>query len=699
MTRRMVLMCVLFAGGILGEHAGTFGAEKSPGLPERDGAVEIAAQEWPRRPGPRTVRVLVHYPQGKLENVSAKTGLMLSLHNWGGTDFVGTANPRELANRLNLVVLGVNYLQSGAKESLDGPEPYDFGYLQTLDALRALHFAFDGLKTAGKPFAEGRVYCTGGSGGGNLTLMANKFAPRTFACVIDLCGMPKLSDDFAFNGYGPSLNARYHKDPKNPNYLSVDEQEIRYVGNPAHLALMKKRQPTAKIVVVHGTEDITYRDADEMVRWMKEAGLDVEPHFIKKEHVDGKVFTSAGHALGNRTEIVFKTAGKYLDPASPAMLVRPGKTDFERREKLIYPTTNGQFVISYEAGFPVGSFERAAETPTYPDPTDLMTVWEAPGKFKPVKTVADWETRRGHTAERMQLVQGSFPPTPLIWAPLSVASQGETMAGKVRRIKLTYRSDTTSEVPAYLFLPAGVLPDQKPAKKLPAVLCLHQTTKAGKDETAGVRGNPDMKYALELAERGFVTFVPDYPEMGGHRVTGKPAHGYQSGSMNAVWNNVKAVDYLRSLDYVDPDRIGVIGHSLGGHNAIFTAFFDPRIKAVVSSCGFTSLRKDDLPSWTGPTYMPRIKTVYGTDIRKLPFDFHELVAGLAPRPFLACAAEKDDDFDASGVRDVMKAAAAVYRLYGAEKHLEAVYPDAPHSFPAETRKKAYDFLAEKLGLR
>lgn len=699
MTRRLALTCILIGAGAFGGTPTAPGAETAPALPERDGAVEIAAQEWPRRPGPRTVRVLVHYPHGKRENVSAKTGVMLSLHNWGGTDFAGTANPRELANRLNLVVLGVNYLQSGAKEALDGPEPYDFGYLQALDALRALHWAFDGLKSAGKPFAEGRVYCTGGSGGGNVCLMANKFAPRTFACVVDLCGMPKLSDDFAFNGYGPSLNARYHKDLNNPNFLSVDEQEIRYVGNPVHLALMKTLKPTAKVVVVHGVEDITYRDADEMVRRMKDAGLDVEPHFIKKEHVDGKVFTSAGHALGNRTEIVFQTAGKHLDPASPAMLARPGKTDFELREKVTYPTSNGRFVIDFAAGYPVGSFTRAADTPTYPDPTDLLTVWEAPGKFKPVTTVADWETRRGHIAERMQLVQGLFPPTPLIWAPLSVASQGETPAGKVLRIKLTYRSDTTSDVPAYLFLPASMLPDRKPAKKFPAVLCLHQTTKAGKDEPAGVRGNAEMKYALELAERGFVTFVPDYPEMGEHRVTGKPAHSYLSGSMNAVWNNVKAVDYLRSLDFVDPERIGVIGHSLGGHNAIFTAFFDQRIKAVVSSCGFTSLRKDDLPSWTGPTYMPRIKTVYGNDIRKLPFDFHELVAGLAPRPFLACAAEKDDDFDASGVRDVMKAAAAVYKLYGAEKNLEAVYPAAPHSFPAETRKKAYAFLEEKLGGR
>src|SRR5947208_8585568 len=146
--------------------------EKWPRLPEQDGAVEIPVQEWPLRPGPRTVRVLVRYPGGTLASVRKDTGLMLTLHNWGGVDFAGTADPRELADRLNVVALGVNYLQSGQKEAIDGPEPYDFGYLQALDALRALAFVFHGLKSADRPFATGRTYCTGGSGGRNVTLMA-----------------------------------------------------------------------------------------------------------------------------------------------------------------------------------------------------------------------------------------------------------------------------------------------------------------------------------------------------------------------------------------------------------------------------------------------------------------------------------------------------------------------------------------------
>jgi dienelactone hydrolase len=201
-----------------------------------------------------------------------------------------------------------------------------------------------------------------------------------------------------------------------------------------------------------------------------------------------------------------------------------------------------------------------------------------------------------------------------------------------------------------------------------------------------------MAYGLELAQRGYVVIVPDYPSFGEHKYDFAPARGYASGSMKAIWDNIRAVDLLESLPEVDADRIGVIGHSLGGHNAIFSAFHDPRLKAIVSNCGFCTFRKDDVPSWTGPVYMPRIAAEFGNDAKRVPFDFQELVAGLAPRAFLAIAAEKDDDFDASGVRDVMSAAANVYKLFQSADRLEARYPNAKHSFPSESRTAAYEFL-------
>ena len=51
-----------------------------------------------------------------------------------------------------------------------------------------------------------------------------------------------------------------------------------------------------------------------------------------------------------------------------------------------------------------------------------------------------------------------------------------------------------------------------------------------------------------------------------------------SATMKGIVNHRRAVDLLASLPEVDPRRIGVIGHSLGGHNSLFVAAFDPRIK-------------------------------------------------------------------------------------------------------------------------
>lgn len=354
--RVLVLSLVLAGAGVMPSAA-----QDWPALPVKDAAVELPAQEWPRRPGPRTIRVLVHYPAGTLDSITERTGLMLTLHNWGGVDCVGTASPQVLAQRLNVVALCVNYLQSGPKDSIEGPEPYDFGYLQALDALRALSWLHGQLRGANRPFADGRIYTTGGSGGGNVSLMANKLAPRTFTCVIDMCGMKKLSDEIAYNLPGNGgLNARWSRDRASPSFLSRDEQQIREVGYPPHLAEMKRLGSTARIFVVHGVDDsVTFPHAQEMVRHLQQAGLDVEPHFITQARVDGQTFTTTGHALGNRTRIVLEVGGSALLPEGPQARVRTGLTDFERKEEIRYATEHGVFVISYAAGYPVGRFEEA----------------------------------------------------------------------------------------------------------------------------------------------------------------------------------------------------------------------------------------------------------------------------------------------------------------------------------------------------
>ena len=330
-----------------------------PALPGTDGDCMIPAQEWPREPGPREVKVYIRYPGGARANVNAETGLFLNLHNWGGTFHRGTADPEQLANRYNVIAICVDYLQSAPGE----PEhpPYDFGYLQALDALRALYFVFNALDERGIAFNKGRIYCTGGSGGGNVTLMANKLAPRTFACSINMCGMARLTDDIAFGLEGGSrLSARYSPDPESPRYLSHGAQALRYVGHPGHLAAMRELGNTGKMIVVHGAEDdvCPIEDAREMVANMEASGMDVEAIWVTQDILDGEIFTSTGHSMGNRTRIVFYAADKYLTLGSPDLIVRKRLTDFECKEDIRYEVSGGAYVISYENGYPVGRFER-----------------------------------------------------------------------------------------------------------------------------------------------------------------------------------------------------------------------------------------------------------------------------------------------------------------------------------------------------
>jgi len=277
---------------------------------------------------------------------------------------------------------------------------------------------------------------------------------------------------------------------------------------------------------------------------------------------------------------------------------------------------------------------------------------------------------------------------------LDVKQEEEVRVGDLIRRKISYQTDAKTRVSAYLFIPPLAQ-----GKRVPAILCLHQTTKIGKMEPAGLGPKENLHYALHLAQRGYVTLAPDYPSFGEYEYDFKdPA--YISGSMKAICDNMRAVDLLAdSMLEVDPERIGVIGHSLGGHNAIFTALFDTRIKAIVSNCGFTSFPKyyrGNLKGWTSDRYMPRIASVYNNDPKQVPFDFPELIGALAPRAFLAIAPLHDDNFEVSGVDDCINAAKPIYQLFGAGKELAVMHPDCGHDFPEESRKVAYEFFDRHL---
>jgi len=276
--------------------------------------------------------------------------------------------------------------------------------------------------------------------------------------------------------------------------------------------------------------------------------------------------------------------------------------------------------------------------------------------------------------------------------PLDMRAEEEVDCGPYVRRLISYASEPGARVPAFLLIPKMLLPQQV---RGPAILALHQTHPMGQKVVVGLGNSTNDEYGVELARRGFVVLAPPYPFLANYHPDLKSL-GYASGTMKAIWDNIRALDLLESLPFVSTNGFGTIGHSLGGHNSIFTAVFDERIRVVVSSCGFDSFldyKDGQIKGWTSQHYMPRLLDY---PLAEIPFDFHELIGALAPRPCLISAPLGDTNFKWRSVDGIAAAAVQIYALYGQPANLRVEHPDCPHLFPPEMREAAYRFFEKNL---
>ena len=331
---------------------------------------------------------------------------------------------------------------------------------------------------------------------------------------------------------------------------------------------------------------------------------------------------------------------------------------------------------------------------------NLLVYRTESGAIKPVRTTADWSLRRANTLEAMQAVMGPLPGKEKR-CDLDVKVEEETDCGSYVRRLITYSSEPNSRTPAYLLIPKACLAGKS---RTGGILCLHPTDNSvGHKVVVGLGGRPNRQYAQELAERGFVTLAPAYPLLANYQpdVLGL---GHKSGTMKAIWDNIRGVDLLQSLPYVKKEAIGTIGHSLGGHNSVYTAVFDERIKVIVSSCGLDAYtdyyggqERVWYPEkgWCQLRYMPRLADYRGR-LKEIPYDFHELIASLAPRHVFISAPLKDSNFKWDSVDRVVAAANPIYKLHDAAGKVRVEHPDCPHDFPNEMREIAYQLFEKVL---
>jgi hypothetical protein len=323
------------------------------------------------------------------------------------------------------------------------------------------------------------------------------------------------------------------------------------------------------------------------------------------------------------------------------------------------------------------------------------------GVIQPVKTLEDWDRRRREIVRGMAEVMGPLPGEGKRTAIEHRMIEEIDMGSYVRRL-IEYRSEPGCDVPAYLLIPKKLLAG---GGRAPAILCLHGTDQiVGHGTVVGLGNKPNRSYASELAERGYVTLAPNYPRLAKYQPD-LAALGWESGTLKAVWDNIRGIDLLASLEFVDHQRgFGAIGHSLGGHNSVFTAVFDDRIKVIVSSCGLDSFldyydgaEKNWYPEkgWCQTRYMPRLAGYRGR-LDQIPFDFHELIGALAPRATFIIAPTMDSNFRAASVDRVVEAAKPIFGLYKQPSRLKLTHPDCQHDFPPEARDAAYAFIDEAL---
>ena len=332
---------------------------------------------------------------------------------------------------------------------------------------------------------------------------------------------------------------------------------------------------------------------------------------------------------------------------------------------------------------------------------DLVPVLGSDRSSNRITSLKGWEEKRKQTASTIQQILGA--PSNLTLPPVEVRDLGiEELDGYTRR-HLMIRSEPDDWIPAYLLVP------KKPsATRAPAMICLHQTVAQGKEESCGMKGDPELAFAVELVKRGYVCITPDVIGFGERIASGKQPydrsiefyrkHPGWSFMGKMIWDVGRVIDYLESLPFVDPKRIGSIGHSHGAYGTLFATAFEPRIAAAVASCGFTTFRSDPNPErWSHLTALIPQLGFYLPDVAGIPFDWQHVLALAAPRKLFVWYATKDAIFPKTeNLEGLLKDVQRVYGLYGAESALKWQAFDGPHKFPQSGREAAYRWLDEAL---
>ncbi len=199
---------------------------------------------------------------------------------------------------------------------------------------------------------------------------------------------------------------------------------------------------------------------------------------------------------------------------------------------------------------------------------------------RPAASLEEWKRQRVTLRENLLKAWGGFPETPCDLEP-RILGGFQREGYRVEKLVFQTRPGVWMTANAYV-------PDQ-PGKHS-AILHVH-------GHWAGAKQDPVVQTrCIGCAKLGFFVLCVD-AFGAGERGIGKQLGEYH-GEMTAatlfpiglplsglqVYENMRAVDYLRTRPEVDPDRIGITGASGGGNQSMYAGAFDERIRCVVPTC-------------------------------------------------------------------------------------------------------------------
>lgn len=324
------------------------------------------------------------------------------------------------------------------------------------------------------------------------------------------------------------------------------------------------------------------------------------------------------------------------------------------------------------------------------DKTGYLAPLLATADGQPIHTLAEWKKRRRELRAAWMKFLG---PLPTKRPPLKLKVLSEQHVSGCVRQRVRYDSEPGLPVEGYLLRPDTPSGGRKRA----GVVALHATTRLTIDQIAGVAGRDSRQIGLKLARRGFVVFCPRNflwrPAGPGEGTTYldavrrfKKRHPRTLGMHKMLYDAMRGVDVLASLADVDHKRIGACGHSLGGKETLYLAAFDERIRAAVASEAGIGFR---YTNWDAPWYLG--KTIHAD---RFPLNHHQLVALIAPRPFLLLAGESGSRGVSDGDRSwpFLETAHPICRLYGKPIRIGMFNHHRGHDVPPAAFRRMAEWL-------